>query len=466
MVDVLDRSTPAEPSADMLEETALAPLRRTGPGYYLMVLVLTGLVGLGAYAYSIQLRRGLAVTGMAATADKVMWGLYIANFVFFIGISHAGTLISAILRISNAGWRTPITRMAEFITVVALSVGALFPIFDLGRPDRMLNVIWYGRWPSPILWDFFAISTYLVGSLLYLYLPLIPDLATCRDRLAGSVSRRKAWLYRTLSLGWTGSSDQRRSLAAALGVMMIVIIFVAVSVHTVVSWIFAMTLRTGWNTAVFGIYFVAGAIFSGIATLIIVMAVLRRVYHLERYITERQFVNLGYLLAALAMIMLYFNISELVTTGYKLEGSAPVYLGEIFTGSFAPMYWFYVLAGLLLPGLLMLFRRTRTIAVVVAAAILVDVSMWLERFIIVVASLRVPQMPYPNPARYLPTWIELAISVGSLALFALLIAVFVKVFPVLSIWEINEHEETALARTVLPAPAPIGGLSRTEVVGP
>jgi len=130
------------------------------------------------------------------------------------------------------------------------------------------------------------------------------------------------------------------------------------------------------------------------------------------------------------------------------------------------MYWFYVLAGLLLPGLLMLFRRTRTIAVVVAAAILVDVSMWLERFIIVVASLRVPQMPYPNPARYLPTWIELAISVGSLALFALLIAVFVKVFPVLSIWEINEHEETALARTVLPAPAPIGGLSRTEVVGP
>jgi len=466
MVDVVDRPTPAEPSADLLEDTALAPLRHTGPGYYLLVLGLLGLVGLGAYAYSIQLRRGLAVTGMAATANKVMWGLYITNFVFFIGISHAGTLISAMLRISNAGWRTPITRMAEFITVVALLVGALFPIFDLGRPDRMLNVIWYGRWPSPILWDLFAISTYLVGSVMYLYLPLIPDLATCRDRLAGSLSRRKTWLYRTLSLGWTGSSEQKRSLAAALGVMMIVIIFVAVSVHTVVSWIFAMTLRTGWNTAVFGIYFVAGAIFSGIATLIIVMAVLRRAYHLERFITVRQFVNLGYLLAALAMIMLYFNVSELVTTGYKLEGSAPVYLGQIFTGSFAPMYWFYIFAGLLLPGLVMLFRRTRTVAAVVIIAILVDVSMWLERFIIVVASLRVPQMPYPDLARYFPTWVELAISVGSLALFALLIAIFVKVFPVLSIWEIREHEETLLAPMALPVSAPIGSPPVAEVIGP
>ena len=465
MADVVHRTSPTEPSPDLLEETALAPLRRTGAGYYVLVVILVGLVGLGAYAYSIQLRRGLAVTGMAATANKVMWGLYITNFVFYIGISHAGTLISAILRISNAGWRTPITRMAEFITVVALSVGALFPIFDLGRPDRLLNVIQYGRWPSPILWDFFAISTYLVGSVLYLYLPLIPDLATCRDRLVGAVSRRKTWLYRTFALGWTGSAEQKRNLAAALGTMMIVIIFVAVSVHTVVSWIFAMTLRTGWNTAVFGIYFVAGAIFSGIATLIIVMAVLRRTCHLERYVTERQFVNLGYLLAALAMIMLYFNVSELVTTGYKLEGSSPVYLGQIFTGSFAPMYWFYIVAGLLLPGIVMLFRRTRTIPAIVGIAILVDVSMWLERFIIVVASLRVPQMPYLNPARYFPTWIELAISVGSLALFALLIAIFMKVFPVLSIWEIREQEELVVAPTAVPVPVPSGS-STTEVVGP
>ncbi len=444
---------------DELDETTLRPLRRVGIRYYLLVLGLLTVVGFGIFAYSVQLRRGLAVTGMASTLNKVMWGLYITNFVFFIGISHAGTLISAILRVSHAGWRTPITRMAEFITVVALSVGALFPILDLGRPDRMLNVLRYGRWPSPILWDFFAISTYFVGSLMYLYLPLIPDLATCRDRLLGSVSRRKAWFYRTLSLGWSGSAEQRANLASALGLMMIVIIFVAVSVHTVVSWIFAMTLRTGWNTAVFGIYFVAGAIFSGIATLILVMAILRKVLHLERWIAPQQFVNLGYLMAALAMIMLYFNVSEFVTAGYKLEGNEPVYLGSIFTGSFAPVYWFYVGAGLLLPGLVMLVRRFRTISGVVIAAVFVDVSMWLERYIIVVASLRVPQMPYPDPAHYFPTWIELAITAGAFALFALIITVLIRFVPVLSMWEIREHA-SELAR----APRQPAGLPRTEVI--
>ena len=424
-----------------VEDVTLAPLRTSSRAFRRLVLVLLVVIGVGLFAYSIQLRRGLSVTGMAPTLNKVMWGLYITNFVFFIGISHAGTLISAILRVSNAGWRTPITRMAEFITVVALSVGALFPILDLGRPDRMLNVLWFGRWPSPILWDFFAIATYFVGSIVYLYLPLIPDLAICRDRLTGIVSKRRASVYRTLSVNWQGTPRQRASLAAALGLMMIVIIPVAISVHTVVSWIFAMTLRTGWNTAVFGIYFVAGAIFSGIAMLILVMAILRRVYHLESFITEQHFINLGYLLTALALVILYFNISEFLTAGYKLEGSEPVYLGQIFTGSFAPLYWFYVVAGLLVPTLIVAVRRTRHVRWIVGAAALVAVSMWLERYIIVVASLKVPQMPYANPARYLPSWIEIAISLGALALFALMIAVFTRFLPALSMWEIREHEE-------------------------
>ncbi len=433
---------------DPLEDAALRPLRRAGPGYYGVTAGLLAVVGLGLYAYSVQLRRGLAVTGMAPTVNKIMWGLYVTNFVFFIGISHAGTLISAILRVTHAGWRTSITRMAEFITVVALSVGALFPIFDLGRPDRLLNVLRYGRWPSPILWDFFAIGTYLVGSILYLYLPLIPDLALCRDRLGQALPAWRRRLYRVLALGWRGSSEQRRHLAAALGVMMILIIPVAVSVHTVVSWIFAMTLRTGWNTAMFGAYFVAGAIFSGIATLIVVMAILRRVFHLEAYVTERQFVNLGYLMAAMALIVLYFNLSEFVTAGYKLEGREPIYLREVLTGSFAPLYWSYVLLGLVLPGLVVLIRRTRTVGMIVAAAVLVDVAMWLERYVIVVASLRVPQMPYPNPAAYLPSWVELAITAGGFALFALIIAVFARLVPVLSVWEIREH-----AAVLEPVPA-------------
>ncbi|MBI3647936.1 MAG: polysulfide reductase NrfD [Actinobacteria bacterium] len=433
-----------------VEDVTLAPLARSSSRFRWLVAFLLIVIGFGLYAYSVQLHRGLAVTGMAPTINKVMWGLYITNFVFFIGISHAGTLISAILRVSHAGWRTPITRMAEFITVVALSVGALFPIFDLGRPDRMLNVLRFGRWPSPIMWDFFAIATYFVGSVTYLYLPMIPDLAICRDRLAGVVSRRREHFYRVFSAGWRNTPEQRRSLASAIGLMMIVIIPVAVSVHTVVSWIFAMTLRTGWNTAIFGIYFVGGAIFSGIATLIVVMAVLRRIYHLERFITERHFVNLGYLLVSLALVMLYFNISEFLTAGYKLEGNEPVYLGQIFTGSFAPLYWFYVVAGLLVPILLITIRRTRRLHWVVAAAALVDVAMWMERYVIVVASLKVPQMPYANPARYFPSWVELAISLGALAFFALLITLFTRFLPVMAMWEIREHEaEPEVSRIAL-----------------
>jgi len=445
---------------DRLERAVLAPLARAGWGWRILVAGLVAVVGVGVFAYVTQLRRGLAVTGMAETENKVMWGIYVTNFVFFIGISHAGTLISAVLRVTKAGWRTPITRMAELITVVALSVGALMPIVDLGRPDRLWNVIRYGRWQSAILWDFLSIATYLVGSVIYLYLPLIPDLALVRDRLGPALSKPRQWLYRTLSIGWAGLDTQRRQLAAALGLTMIVIMPVAVSVHTVVSWIFSMTLRTGWNTAVFGAYFVAGAIFSGIAMLLLLMAVLRRALHLQEWITERHFLNLGYLLATLALLMIYFNISEVLTEGYKLEGASPVYLGQIFTGDLAPLYWAYFVGGLVAPVVLMLVRRTRTTGGVLVAAGLVTAAMWVERYIIVVASLRVPQMPYTDLADYAPRWAEIGITAGALALFALVIAVLVRFVPVVSVWEVREHEEAAAAEGVaapIGAPAGAGG---------
>jgi Ni/Fe-hydrogenase subunit HybB-like protein len=420
-----------------LEELVLRPLVRVGGGYWALLAGLATIVAFGIYAYSVQLSRGLAVTGLT---DRVMWGLYIANFVFFIGVSHAGTLISAILRVSHAGWRTPVTRMAELITVVALVVGALLPIIDLGRPDRVLNILLHGRWQSPILWDVLAIGTYLVGSLIYLYLPLIPDLAVVRDRLAGKLSRPRRWVYTTLALGWTGSPPQRRHLTAAIGLMAVLIIPIAVSVHTVVSWIFGMTLRVGWDTALFGAFFVVGAIFSGVGALIVVMAALRRALHLQPWLTVRHFLNLGYLLAALGAAMVYFNVLEFVTVGYKLHGSEAVWLAELFTGAMAPLYWTYAVS-LVVPGFVVLIPRLRRIGPIVATALLVVVAMWIERWVIVVGSLRVPQAPYPTLASYTPTWVEVAITTGLLALFALLITLAVRFLPVISMWEVREHEE-------------------------
>ena len=411
--------------------------------YWLWLALLTVIVSNGMYQYSTQWRNGLYVTDMR---DRISWGLYITAFVFFIGISHAGTLISAILRASKASWRAPITRIAEFITAVALIVGASFVLIDMGRPERILNVYLFGRWQSPIMWDVMAITTYLTASIIYLYAPMIPDLALYRDRLSKKVGPVRAFLYETLALDWRGTPSQLKLLGKAITIMMLIIIPIAVSVHTVVSWIFSMTLRVGWNSSIFGVLFVAGAIFSGVATLILVMAILRRIYQWEEYLTEKHFVYLGYLLAAFGAFMIYVNINEYLTEGFKLEEAGEFAFRQLFIEDFAVMFWFYIIGGLVVPVALMLIPKTRTIAGVVAAAILVDIAMFIERYFIVVTGLRVPLMPY-EPASYAPTFVEWSIFAAGLAFFCLLITVAIKIFPMLAVWEMTEEHEAVSAGT-------------------
>ena len=422
---------------ERLEARVLQPLVQPGRGWYLAFGIASLVLAWGVFAYVYQLRNGLVVTGMR---DRILWGLYITNFVFFIGISHAGTLISAILRAAQAGWRTPVTRMAEFVTVVALTVGGLMPMIDLGRPDRIPHLFLFGRWQSPILWDMLAISTYLVGSFAYLYLPMIPDLATARDRLDGKASAWKVRIYRSAALGWHDTPRQRQLLQRAMLIMMILIIPIAVSVHTVVSWIFAMTLREPWDSTVFGIFFVAGAIFSGVAVLILVMAALRRVYHLEEYIQQKHFVFLGYLIATFAIIIFYFNVSEYLVTGYKSNEEVAFNFNQMFRGQFAGFFWFYLIGGMVVPVLIIANPRTRTIRGIVIAAGLVAVAMWIERYFIVVASLRIPLLEY-EPRDYAPTWVELSITTGAFALFALVILLFLRFVPVIAMWEQAEQHE-------------------------
>jgi Ni/Fe-hydrogenase subunit HybB-like protein len=417
------------------------PILKTKMMYWLWVGFLLLVIGWAAYSYSRQWQEGLIVTNMR---DRISWGLYISVFVFFIGISHAGTLISAILRASHAKWRAPVTRMAEFITAVSLIAGAAFVLIDMGRPDRIFNVYLYGRWQSPIMWDVMAITTYLTASVLYLYTPMIPDLAMFRDRLKGKANPLREWFYRTAALDWVGTSGQWKALGRGISVLMLIIIPIAVSVHTVVSWIFSMTLRVGWNSSVFGVMFVAGAIFSGIATLLIFMAILRRIYHWEEYITELHFKYLGYLLASFAAFMIYMNISEFMTSGFKLEEGEEFAFRQLFLEDFAGLFGFYVLFGLFLPVLIVLIPKTRTIAGIVVAAILVDLAMFIERYYIVVTGLRVPLMPY-EPADYFPSLVEWSIFAGGLAFFALVTTLALKLFPMLAVWEMVEEREHQLA---------------------
>ncbi len=428
---------PVDGFRQRLEERAFAPLIKTGRGFYLLVAALLLVVGWGVFAYSTQLREGLIVTGMR---DRISWGLYIAMFVFFIGISMAGTLISAILRIAKAEWRMPITRMAEFITVVALLVAPAMISLDLGQPLRMANLFIFGRWQSPLIWDVFGLTTYLVASAIYLYLALIPDLGICRDRLSAAVHPLKRWFFRLFAVEWHGTPGQHHSLARALGVVMIVIIPVAVSMHTVTSWIFAMTLREPWDSTMFGAYFVAGALYSGVGVLIILMAVIRKAFHLEEYVTTGHFMKLGYMLAAFALIVMFFNVSEYVTAGFKLRGESEMHLAQVFIGALAPYYWFYALAGMVLPVLLIAVPFTRNMWGILLAAVLANVGMWIERYLIVVGGLRVPLNPY-EPANYFPSWVEWSLMAAAFALFTLLIALALKLVPAVAVWEMVEHHE-------------------------
>ena len=419
------------------ESVLFKPIEETGRGFYLIVGLLTLIIAWAAFAYSRQLANGLGVTGLNR---PVYWGVYITNFVFFIGISHAGTLVSAILRVFGAEWRRPITRAAEAITVFALILGTGNIMIDMGRPDRLLEFLRYGRLQSPLVWDVISVTIYLTASITYLYLPLIPDMAILRDRPGLSQWRRR--LYTKLSLGWTGTEKQKHRLERLIGIMAVLIIPIAVTVHTVVSWVFAMTVQPMWHSTIFGPYFVIGAIFSGIATLIIVMVVLRRAFNLYDYITEKHFSNLGLLLLIFAFLWAYFTFSEYLTEFYGNEPAGMRVLFAKLTEEFSPLFWAMWLFNFIIPFIVLSNRRTRTVTGTVITSILINVGMWIERYNIVVPTLTRPRLPSPVAA-YLPTWVEWSLLIGSLAMFALLYLLFSKIFPIISIWEVREGEEIA-----------------------
>ncbi|HET9515004.1 MAG TPA: NrfD/PsrC family molybdoenzyme membrane anchor subunit [Gemmatimonadales bacterium] len=429
------------PANPLEQDRALVrPIERSGWKFWAFSLVLVGIWLWGMGAWIRQLESGLEVTGLNV---PVYWGLYITNFVFFIGISHAGTLISAILRLCNAEWRRPITRAAEIITVLVLFFGAGCVILDLGRPDRVLNVLLHPNFRSPLVWDVCSISVYLTASMVYLFLPLIPDIALLRDH-----TRRHRWLYRPLALGWTGTPRQKRNLNRAIAVMAVLVIPVAVSVHTVVSWVFAMTVQPMWHSTIFGPYFVVGAIFSGIGAILIAMAVVRRVYHLEAYLKPIHFHHLGLLLLVMALLWVYFTFAEFLTTYYGSEPSHMAVFRAKISGPYAPLFWTMIATCFVIPFTLLVIRPVRSsIWGCVTAAVSVEIGMWLERYLIVVPSLSHPRLPRADVA-YQASWVEWALLASFLAFFVFLYGVFSRFFPIVSIWEMREGREHALDEVV------------------
>ena len=411
------------------DEALYRPIYETGKGFYITVGILALIILWALVMYIGQVYYGLGVTGMN---QRITWGFYIVNFVFFIGISHAGTLISAILRLSKAEWRRPITRMAEVITAIVLAIGGLHPILDLGRPDRVLNIFTAGRLQSPLLWDVTSITAYFTASTVYLYLPMIPDIAKLRDR-----GGKLTWFYSFLSWGWQGTEHQKKVLNRAINILMVMVIPIAISVHTVISYIFSMTLQPGWHSTIFGPYFVVGAIFSGIAALLILMIITRKALHLENYLKKIHFEYMGTLLLIMSLLWFYFTFSEYLTGIFASEPHEMHIILYKFTGPYAVFFWGMIICNFIIPVIFLGFKKLKTITGILFASIAVVIGMWLERLIIVVPSLANPRMDLPTGI-YIPSVVEWALFIGGIAVFILGFVLFSKFFPVISMWEIEE----------------------------
>jgi molybdopterin-containing oxidoreductase family membrane subunit len=431
---IMDASVMEKPERSKLEHTVLKPLERLptkGQNVLLAFLALVFLIGLGAWAR--QLALGLAVTGLGV---PVFWGVYIVNFIFFIGISHAGTLLSAILRIVKADWRAPFTRLAEMITITSIPFAATCVIVDMGRPERFLNVILYPHFTSPILWDVCCITTYIITSSLYFYTALIPDLALCRDRLEPHISSWRKEFYQLSSLGWTGTDVQKRVHHNIMTILSIVLLALVISVHTNVGFVFGMTIKPGWHTAVIGPYFVIGAALQGLGILGLIAIFVRWFFRLHTWITEKHLDSLRQFTLALTCFWGYFTGVEILTTFY---GHAPAEMQVLWSKISGPFWWSFwgmILGCFVIPFFLMAFRPVRLSRVLVLSGLSINIGMWLERYTIVVPSGANPLAYFVG--HYFPSLTEWAITAGWVAGFFMLLLLFMRIFPVVTVWEVEE----------------------------
>jgi len=424
--------------AQVTRDICAALDRRAGPGWWAMFLPAFALLVLGVTAVSYQIATGIGTWGLNRT---VGWAFDITNFVFWIGIGHAGTLISAILFLLRQRWRTSVNRSAEAMTIFAVLCAGIFPVIHLGRPwlaywmlpyPNARGSLWI-NFRSPLVWDFFAILTYFTISLVFWYVGLIPDLATIRDRTKPGLRRR---VLEILSLGWDGSYRTWQRYETVYKLLAGLATPLVISVHTIVSWDFATSVIPGWHTTIFPPYFVAGAIFSGMAMVLTLMIVARKAMGLEDYITVGHIDKMAKVTLATSLMVGLAYITEFFTALYSGNQYEEFVFLNRALGPFAWSYWIMLSCNVGIPQLFW-FRKVRTNpALVFAISIFVNIGMWFERFVIIVTSLHRDYLP-ASWADYAPTSIELATLAGSFGLFFTCFLIFCRFVPVIAISEVK-----------------------------
>ncbi len=414
----------------------------TGKNYYI-ALVTAIFVTLACFFFPwfYQLNYGIGAAGMN---HPNVWGTYLASFIFWIGLSHSGTLLSCVLHITNSGWRKAMYRSAEAMTLFSLMVAVTMVLVHVGRPWFIHWAAPYPNqmelWPnfrSPLMFDVMAITTYLTGSSIFIYMGSIPDFAAVRDRTTGW----RHHLYVLLSLGWRGSDKEWHRLGVAYTFLAVLTIPLAVSVHSIVSWDFAASIVPGLHQTIFAPYFVVGAIYSGTAGIVTVMFVLRKYMNFEHYITKLHFDNLGKLLLALSLLWSYINILELFTGWYSGTSTEYEQLRYKLTGFYAPLYWEMILFCAVAPLLLISNKFRNSFVPMLILSIAINIGMYTERFLIIATTMSRQYLPETWRV-YVPSLVEISILVGSIAMFVTLFLLFVKIVPSISIYEVKETMET------------------------
>ena len=413
-------------------------IERASATSIIWILFLISVIGLGIYAFINQVTQGHEVTGMR---DNVVWGIYIVNFIFFMGMSYAGAIISGALHLFRTEWRKPIIRMAEYLAIISLLIGPGYILLCIGRLDRLPYLALFGRIQSPITWDVIAISTDIFGCLIFLYLSMLRDIANLRDFKELKLPKWRKKLYSALALGYTGTPEQEKRLKSATDIMAAMVIAIAIIVYSVLAWIFSVTLQPGWHSTIFGPYFVIAAVYSGTGVLIIAMWVFRKIYKLEEYITRKHFVAMGVLMVVLAALFGYFTFSDYLTKWYGSEKNDENLIKILFT----QYYWPFIFSnyiGVLIPLIVIGIPKLRNITNILISAVIVVIALWINRYLIVVPTLESPYLPIQDSRTawvyYYPTWVEYALTAAGIALFCLLFTLGSKFVPVMNVSEMSE----------------------------
>ena len=401
---------------------------------FLIAVILVGVV-----AFIIQVVKGHEVTGMR---DNVVWGIYIINFIFFVCLSYSGAFISGILHFFKTPWKNSVSRIVEIITVLSLIVGPIFILLCIGRLDRLHYLFIYPRIQSPITWDIIAIITDLIGCFIYLYLTFIPDFAILRDNSENAPSWRQK-LYKKLAIGYYDTPTQREKLHKITRTMSAMIIALAIIAYSVLAWIFSLTLQPGWNSSIFAPYFIVAGLYSGVGVIIIAMYLIRKFYHLEHYIRKVHFIGAGIILLVISLLFGYFTFSEYFSRWFSHKTHDVNLLNTLFNRYF----WMFIFAnyiGVLVPIIILFFKKFRTIKSITFAAVIAVLGLWFNRYLIVVPTLETPYLPIqdtrPEFIHYSATWIEWALSFAGVAAFILFFILLMRLVPIIPMSGIIDNE--------------------------